>query len=90
MRMSVRLILFSHRLAPGTGKDLIRWKSGVMTMNVLDPEAETVLDVSEEFAFPFLRMKRYLENRLVNLFEHHKRYTAAMDCYVAPLITMSH
>jgi hypothetical protein len=61
-----------------------------MTTNALDPEGTLLLDLCEEFATPIPRMEQYLEIRLLDLFEHHKRYTAAVDGLVAPLITMGH
>jgi hypothetical protein len=65
-------------------------RARVMTTNALDPEGTLLLDLCEEFATPIPRMEQYLEIRLLDLFEHHKRYTAAVDGLVAPLITMGH
>lgn len=66
------------------------YRARVMTTNSLDPKAKVLLDLCEEFATPLPRMEDYLEIRLLDLFEHHKRYTAAVDGLVAPLMTMGH
>ncbi|KAK5043531.1 hypothetical protein LTR84_011433 [Exophiala bonariae] len=65
-------------------------RARVMTTNALDAEAKVLLDLCEVFATPVPRMEKYLDARLLDLFQHHKRYTAAVDSLLDPLITMGH
>jgi hypothetical protein len=63
-------------------------RARVLTTNALDPEAKMLLDLCEEFVSPVPRMEKYLEVRVLDLCQYHRRYTAAVDGLVAPLITM--
>ena len=63
-------------------------RARVMATNALDPEAKMLLGLCEEFAFPTPRTEKYLESRLMDLYQHHGRYTSAVDSLVAPLTNM--
>jgi hypothetical protein len=65
-------------------------RARLMTKNALDAEGKVLLDLCEVFASPVPRMEKYLDTRLLDLFQYHKRYTAAVDSLVASLITMGH
>lgn len=65
-------------------------QGSVMITDALDPEAKTLLDLCADFASPTPRTEEYLEGRLLDLYQHHRRHTAAVDSLVAPLTTMGH
>jgi hypothetical protein len=83
------LVLCMEELERGVSRGIDKWRlalfasvwhgARVITKHALDPEAQIFLDLCDEFAYPVPKTEKYLENRLLDLYQQHKRYAAAKD-----------